>query len=124
MVPAVLAQPAHAFGDFVLARYNHSSVAHCAPIFGRIGAEAADIADAAEPLAVIAAAASLGTVLYEEEPTFVRKAQNWVEVGSLAIEVHRDHCLAARRRDAIQSGRIERQVDLVDVDEYWRGANR
>ena len=49
IIPAVLAQPAHALGDFWLARQNYSAVADRAEIFGRIEAEAADIADAAEP---------------------------------------------------------------------------
>src|ERR1700720_3599077 len=63
IVPTVLAQPAHSFGDFRLARQNYSAVADRAEIFGRIEAEAADIADAAEPPPAIEPAASLRTVL-------------------------------------------------------------
>src|SRR6516164_3487010 len=121
VIPPILAQPPRACCDLPLASQYHAAIADRAKVFGRVETEAADVADATEPPPAIAAARGLGAILYQGKAMSPRAGPNRVEIGGLAIKMHRDELVA--RADTERLKRQNQRIGAAgDADGFAAAA--
>ena len=87
---AVVAQPAQARGELGVVGGDRAAVAEGAEVLAGIEAPGDGVAMGAEALALIAGAMGLGGVLDDPQAMAAGDGEDGVQVGGLAVEVHRD----------------------------------
>ncbi len=101
--------------EFRVAGGHHAALAARAEVLARIEAEAAEVAEAAAAAALVLGAVGLRGVLDDDQAALPRDGEDRVHVGRLAVEVHRDDRLRARRDGGLELRRVHRVGARVNV---------
>src|SRR5580704_4652030 len=107
-IPTVLAQAAYPHSELGIVCDDHAGIADRSEILCRIEAETSNVADTAEPAAVIVRARRLRTILDNAQSVATRYQRDRIHVGRLAIEMDWNDRLGPRRDGRFDQRRIDR----------------
>ena len=121
VVAAPAPQRAHGPGVCVVVGDDHAALAVRPEVLGGVEAEAAEVAQAADPPSAVLGPVRLRRVLDDRQPVPPGHGQQRVEVGRMAVEMHGDHRLGPRGDRFGRPVHVHRAGAGIDVHEHRGG---
>ena len=102
--------------------HDHSAVAVCAQILGRVKAKRGHVAQGSNRSTLVARAVSLARILDDAQVIVACNLENWIHVSRLTVQVNGDDCPGSGGNCPLNTRYVERIRVGVHIDQDRPGA--